>query len=82
MRTPDRTAPYVSLSALLLLALFVAPPACAPVPKTVCAVVDLADAACGAFVTVKMPDGTIVRVPKSEVRQAAKRSVELGTDAR
>jgi len=55
---------------------------CAATPKAVCTVIDLASDACGAFVSVKMPDGTVVRVPKTEVRAAAQRSVELGTNGR
>lgn len=49
-----------------------------PPVKAACAVVDVA---CG-FVAVKMPDGTVVNVPVTDVQLAAKRSVELGTNGK
>lgn len=42
--------------------------------KPACTVINIADAACGAFVAVKLEDGTVVSVPVGEIRAAAKRT--------
>ena len=42
--------------------------------KPACTVIDLAHSACGAFVAVKLEDGSVVSVPVGDLRAAAQRT--------
>lgn len=60
----------------VLLASLVAFDGCAAA-KPACTVINIADAACGAFVAVKLEDGTVVSVPVGDIRNAAMRTQQL-----
>lgn len=45
--------------------------------KPACLVINVADVACGAFVSVKLENGDVVQVPVGDIRNAAKRTQQI-----
>lgn len=74
MSSDPNVAPVAGL--LVFLALLTLGDGCAAA-KPACTVINIADAACGAFVAVKLDDGTVVSVPVGDIRNTAMRTQQL-----